>query len=42
MIEDISYNVEDYQNKTFVIDEEYVAERLKELNQKVELKKYIL
>jgi ATP-dependent HslUV protease ATP-binding subunit HslU len=42
VIEDISYNVEDYQNRTFVIDEEYVAERLKELNQKVELKKYIL
>jgi ATP-dependent HslUV protease ATP-binding subunit HslU len=42
VIEDISYNVEEYQNRTFVIDEEYVAERLKELNQKVELKKYIL
>jgi ATP-dependent HslUV protease ATP-binding subunit HslU len=42
VIEDISYNVEEYQNRTFVIDEEYVADRLKELNQKVELKKYIL
>jgi ATP-dependent HslUV protease ATP-binding subunit HslU len=42
VVEEISYNVEDYCGSTFVIDEQYVQERLKELNQKVELKKYIL
>jgi len=42
VVEEISYNVEEYCGSTFVIDKDYVHERLKELNQKVELKKYIL
>jgi len=42
IVEEVSYDVEDYRGKTFVIDEEYVHYRMKEFQQKVELKKYIL
>jgi ATP-dependent protease HslVU (ClpYQ) ATPase subunit len=42
VVEDISYNCDQYIGSTFVIDDDYVKGRLKELDQKVELKKYIL
>jgi len=42
VVEDISYNVEDYRGTPFIIDEPYVHERLKALDKEVDLKKYIL
>jgi len=42
ILEDISFNAEDYKGQTVIIDEDYIQQRLQEFTDKVELKRYIL
>jgi len=42
VVEEISYNGPDSERKSFIIDKEYVIQRMKEYSSKVDYTKYLL